>query len=213
MADHVGESIYWDCVKPTAKEGPKSPNCRNDTYQNSNTEVNMFTAKHNAMANRPRFRVFAAGALVLLWVMSLMPSVSLGDDNLLSPSADYSPQEVVRIVIEALGSNGDSEQDAGIATVFRFASPGNRANTGPLPRFGSMIKRGFSDMLDHLGSRYDEMEITGDIAVQAVWLLQPSGKEVGYAFQLGRQSEGTYSGMWMTDAVMPLGSRQGGTRI
>lgn len=151
--------------------------------------------------------------LSLLFIALVARSASANEDNLLHPGTDITPQQVVRIVIDALGTNGQSDQDAGIATVYRFASPGNRANTGPLSRFTTMIKRGFSDMLDHQGSRFDEMEITGDIAVQAVWLLQPSGEEVGYAFQLGLQSSGEYAGMWMTDAVMPLGSRKEGTRI
>ncbi|MBX2879549.1 MAG: hypothetical protein KTR32_06430, partial [Granulosicoccus sp.] len=63
------------------------------------------------------------------------------------------------------------------------------------------------------GSTYDPMEIEGDIAVQAVWLMTASGKEVGYAFQLGKQQDGDYRDMWMTDAVLPLGNRDPGTRI
>lgn len=77
-----------------------------------------------------------------------------------------------------------------------------------------MIKRGFPDMLNHAGARYDAMEVTGETAVQAVWLFTDSGAEIGYAFQLGLQSSGEYQGMWMTDAVVPLGKGPGsGTRI
>lgn len=142
-----------------------------------------------------------------------LSSISRADTGDLSPDPDYSPQQVVRIVIDSLRSN-DQSDDAGIATVFRFASPGNRANTGPLSRFTSMIKRGFPDMLNHTGSRYDDMEVNDDTAVQAVWLTTSSGVEVGYAFQLGLQRAGEYDGMWMTDAVIPLGeSQQSGTRI
>ena len=69
-------------------------------------------------------------------------------------------------------------------------------------------------MLNHAGARYDPMEIAGETAVQAVWLMQDSGKEVGYAFKLSRQAAGDYQGMWMTDAVVPLGpSENSGTRI
>lgn len=120
-----------------------------------------------------------------------------------TPDAKYSPQEVVQIVIDSLQQNDAG--DAGIATVFRFASPGNKASTGPLERFTQMIKRGFPDMLNHAGVRYDPMEITDKTAVQAVWLRGVDGTEVGYAFQLGKQSGGTLDGAWMTDAVIPLG--------
>ncbi|MBX2881743.1 MAG: DUF4864 domain-containing protein, partial [Granulosicoccus sp.] len=135
------------------------------------------------------------GFLLLACIFS--NSTSRADEHTtLTPSASFTPQEVVQIVIEALGNNEAWGQDAGIATVYRFASPGNRASTGPLPRFTHMIKRGFSDMLDHEGSTYDPMEIEGDIAVQAVWLMTASGKEVGYAFQLGKQQDGDYRDMW-----------------
>jgi hypothetical protein len=135
------------------------------------------------------------------------------NDEFLTPSTQFTPQQVVKIVVDALGSNGATESDAGIATVYRFASPGNRSNTGPLPRFTSMIKRGFPEMLDHAGSRYDAMEVTGNTAVQAVWLTTLSGHEVGYAFQVGKQTSGQYKDMWMTEAVIPLGSRNKGTGI
>ena len=130
------------------------------------------------------------------------------------PNTDYSPEQVVRIVIDALKTNSAANDDDGIATVFQFASPGNRSSTGPLPRFTQMIKRGFPDMLNHSEARYDPMQITDNTAVQAVWLLTPSGEEVGYAFQLGKQKTGNYAGMWMTEAVMPLGrGNRGGIRI
>lgn len=173
----------------------------------------MNQAQSNSSASIRQFPRFTATALLAL-LLCLAQTARTAEGDPLSPATDYSPQEVVRIVIEALGNNGTLGADEGIATVFRFASPGNRANTGPLERFTTMIKRGFSDMLDHEGSRYDEMEISGNTAVQAVWLLTASGEEVGYAFQLGKQPDGTFADMWMTEAVMPLGKRgSAGTRI
>ena len=151
--------------------------------------------------------------LVACAVLLLSPTLK-ADTTELAPSSDYRPQEVVQIVINALQENSPALEDSGIATVFRFASPGNRALTGPLPRFTRMIKRGYPDMLNHAGARYDAMEITDDTAVQAVWLMQASGKELGYAFQLSRQAGGAYEGMWMTDTVLPLGpGERSGTRI
>ncbi|NND89664.1 MAG: DUF4864 domain-containing protein [Granulosicoccus sp.] len=126
----------------------------------------------------------------------------------IAPHASLTPQQVVRIVIDSLKFN-DESNDAGIATVFRFASPGNKAATGPLPRFTQMIKRGFPDMLNHAGARFEPMQIDGLTALQVVWLLKPSGQEVGYAFQLGKQTEGNFQGVWMTEAVAPLGAGSG----
>lgn len=129
------------------------------------------------------------------------------------PDKRLQPQDVVVIVVDSL-QNNDEADDQGIATVFAFASPRNRVNTGPLARFTEMIKRGFPDMLNHEGARYDPLKVSGDKAVQAVWLLTSTGAEVGYIFQLGKQQSGTYKDMWMTEAVVPLGeSSRSGTRI
>ncbi len=130
------------------------------------------------------------------------------------PSAEHAPDEVVRIVVAALQENDASADDAGIATVFAFASPGNRAATGPLTRFEMMIKRGYADMLSFRESRFGEMQREQDIAMQVVWLMQPDGRETGYVFQLGKQDGGEYDGMWLTDAVYPIGEGpRSGTRI
>ena len=154
-------------------------------------------------------------AALALSLVLLLPGATARADGLDAvPSTEHTPEEVVRIVVGALRVNESVEDDEGIATVFRFASPGNQASTGPLARFTTMIKRGFADMLGHVGSRYDEMRVVEDKALQAVWLTTPSGSEVGYAFQLGRQSGGEFDGMWMTEAVLPLGEgERSGTRI
>ena len=48
------------------------------------------------------------------------------------PSPEWTPAEVIRMQVEALQNNDTPSPDTGIATAFRFASPGNRAATGPL---------------------------------------------------------------------------------
>ena len=151
-------------------------------------------------------------SMTLLLAGLLIAKSSFSDQTALKPSTDLSPQQVINIVVESLQNN--ASDDAGIATVYRFASPGNKANTGPLARFTYMIKRGFSDMLNHVGVRYDDMEMTGDVAVQAVWLQTVTGAEYGYAFQLRKQKGGETDGMWMTEGVIPLGqSAQSGIGI
>ncbi len=142
--------------------------------------------------------------MLLVSVALALPASLLADGDP-RPSKAYSPQEVVAIVVDALQQNPRTENDAGIRTVFAFASPGNRAFTGPLERFTTMIKGGFSDMLGFRASRFEPMKQEGSRAVQVVWLAQDSGKEVGYAFQLAQQEGGEHDGMWMTEAVVPLG--------
>jgi len=143
------------------------------------------------------------------FIFLFMPiSMALADTQKIQPNTELTPAEVVQIVIEALKTNDSSKNDAGIATVFEFASPGNKTVTGPLERFTTMIKGGFSNMLNHVDSDFDEMEIDGNTALQVVWLTTLTGAEVGYVFQLGKQSGGKHNDMWMTESVWPIAARK-----
>ena len=120
------------------------------------------------------------------------------------PSPDLSPEAVVRIQVEALQANDEPHDDAGIATAFRFASPGNRAATGPLARFSAMVHGpAYRDLLGSERATYGPMVFEGDEAAQAVTLVHADGRRALYVFALSRQRGGPYDGCWMTDAVVP----------
>jgi hypothetical protein len=146
--------------------------------------------------------VFIVAAMFLL-----LPKIALSGELNVVPNETYTPQQVITIVLDSMQKN--AADDEGIATVFRFASPDNKLVTGPLPRFTQMIKRGFPDMLNHISARLEDIDIAGDIAVQSVWLQTQSGTEFGYEFRLSIQRGGKHDGMWMTDAVMPIGKNTG----
>lgn len=124
------------------------------------------------------------------------------------PAVNLKPEEVVRIVIDALSHNDTPYADAGIATAFNFASPANKANTGPLKRFVTMVNNGYGLMLNHLSSEFSEVVYKDFSAYQVVKLIAYNGAEVVYAFGLSQQQEGEYEGMWMTDAVWEISSQQ-----
>ena len=88
------------------------------------------------------------------------------------PELDLAPEEVVSIVVRALANNDDPYPDAGIETTFKFASPQNRANTGPLERFRLMIKAfPYGDMVNHRHSDISEVVYAGDKAYLLVKLI------------------------------------------
>ncbi len=127
------------------------------------------------------------------------------DPVLPTPNVEYAPEDVVRIVIEALSHNDEPFADAGIETTFGFASPANKVNTGPLGRFVSMVKgHPYGIMVDHVESEFSEVRYLNGSAVQLVYLLGRDGRGVVFAFRLSRQGEGPYKDMWMTDAVWPV---------
>jgi len=129
------------------------------------------------------------------------------------PESGLKPSDVVKIVIDALRINDPQAGDEGIATVWRFAAPSNKAFTGPLPRFTQMLKEGFADMLNHVDSEFGPIIIEDDLAMQPVWLITPSGDESGYVFHIRKQVDGEYAGLWMTEAVFPIAPRGSGTTI
>ena len=117
----------------------------------------------------------------------------------LVPRPELTPEEVIRIQLEALRHN--DERDRGIAVAFRFASPANRAHTGPLPRFIRMIEQGpYALMLTFRDASFGAVELSGASARQRV-TLTGTHSLVSYWFYLSRQSQEPCVDCWMTDAV------------
>ena len=123
------------------------------------------------------------------------------------PGVDLLPQDVVRIVVNALANNDQPYADAGIATTFAFASPANKVNTGPLDKFTQMVKNNvYGIMINHVESDFSKVVHDGNDAFQLVQLRGKSGTEIVFAFRLSKQLDGEFEGMWMTDAVWLVSS-------
>lgn len=156
---------------------------------------------------RVRCTIMAALAMFSLLAAPLQAALSSkpADTVIAQPRVDLAPEDVVGIVINALASNDQPYADAGIATTFAFASPGNKANTGPLEKFTRMVKsHPYAVMVNHVAHDFSEVVRVGDDAYQLVALTGLDGSEVVFAFRLSRQLDGEFEGMWMTDAVWPV---------
>ncbi|MEJ7638856.1 MAG: DUF4864 domain-containing protein, partial [Singulisphaera sp.] len=117
-----------------------------------------------------------------------------------APKPEHSPQEVVRIVLDALKKNDTPREDAGIETTFRFASAANKKVTGPLERFKTLVKNPrYRPMLNHKSARLGISLVDGNTATQRVTIIDADGKEAVYEFALSKDAE---TGCWMTDAVV-----------
>ena len=154
---------------------------------------------------------------LLLWLFAAEPAPTahamtlpqngqahpVASDSLPQPSPRYTPAEVVRLQVEALADNDEPSEDAGIRTAFNFASPANKAATGPIERFIPLVKNPlYRPMLNHAEAVYGEVEQSGDEAQQPVVLTTPEGERVGYVFSLSKQQGGSHDGCWMTDGVV-----------
>lgn len=117
-----------------------------------------------------------------------------------TPSPALSPEQVVRLQLESLQHNDESNQ--GIAAAFNFASPDNKRNTGPLARFVKMLKTPpYNAMLNHRSIEFDPIEISGDRATQRIKLTGADGQSTVYIFMLSKQTQAPYQNCWMTDGV------------
>ena len=158
-----------------------------------------------------RFKFAPRMLLILAWLCAAPLHAALSnspDEGVLpQPRVDLLPQDVVRIVIDALADNDRPFTDAGIATTFAFASPANKVNTGPLPKFTEMIRTPtYGIMIDHVAHEFSEVVLMGDKAYQMVKINGSNGAEVIFAFRLSQQLGGEFDGIWMTDAVWPVAS-------
>ena len=70
--------------------------------------------------------------------------------DVLKPSVNIDPKQVVVIQLNALMKNDSPYKDRGIEQTWEFAHPNNQRMTGPLDRFKRMLKgASYSMLIDH----------------------------------------------------------------
>jgi hypothetical protein len=142
----------------------------------------------------------------ILFASLLLPGAAgLAQIAELTPSPEITPQEVVQYQVSSLQHNDEPHVNAGIERTYRFASPSNKSQTGPLGRFALMVKSpAYSPMVDNLASSIVGSRIDGDRAKIAIKVTPEKGAPFIYLFVLTRQHGGEFNDCWMTDAVLPI---------
>jgi len=129
--------------------------------------------------------------------------------ELLKPTPEINPQEVVKIQLSSLMNNNEPYLNAGIEQTWEFAHPSNRAFTGPIQRFTQMMYApSYAVMLDHKKHDIIEVKLDKNIAYFFIELTSTDGKIFGFKWTLEKvKEEGGFKDCWMTTAVstpMPL---------
>ena len=137
---------------------------------------------------------------IVLLILLFFSKTSFAD-NLVKPSPDINPIDVVEVQLFALQSNDES--DFGIRQTWEFAHPRNKMATGPLPRFTSMIKTpAYSILLNNLKFETKEIFNDGKTAGIAVRIEAKDNKAYTYMWTLEKiTEEGPLNGNWMTSGV------------
>ena len=131
--------------------------------------------------------------IIVLLILLFFSKISFAD-NLVKPSPDIDPIDVVEVQLFALQSN--DETDFGIRQTWEFAHPRNKMATGPLPRFTSMIKTpAYSILLNNL--KFETKEIFND------------GKTAGIAVRIEAKDNKAYTYMWTLEKIIEEGPLNG----
>lgn len=140
--------------------------------------------------------------LVFLFILPFQVWASYDIENAY-PEPELKPNDVVKLQLLAMQQNDDS--DFGIEVTFRFASPSNKIQTGPLKRFIRLVRNpSYRPLLNHINATFLELNIEEDFAVQDVIITTSNGERIGYRFRLSIQKGTLYPGCWMTDSVIPF---------
>ena len=129
--------------------------------------------------------------------------------ELLKPTPEINPEEVVKIQLSSLMNNNEPYLNAGIEQTWEFAHPSNRAFTGPIQRFTQMMYApSYAVMLNHKKHDIIEVKLDKNIAYFFIELTSTDGKIFGFKWTLEKvKEEGGFKDCWMTTAVstpMPL---------
>ena len=144
-----------------------------------------------------------------LVIFSILLSSSTAE--ILKPSSNIKPSEVVKIQLNGLQKNDLDFKDSGIEQTWNFAHPNNKKVTGPLPNFKRMIKGDtYQMMLDHLSHTITELGSSDNWAQFEVIILDKNKIYHKFNWQVEKYSlDGSLKDCWLTTMVsnpIPLGS-------
>jgi hypothetical protein len=144
-----------------------------------------------------------------LIIFSILLSSSTAE--ILKPSSNIKPSEVVKIQLNGLQKNDLDFKDSGIEQTWNFAHPNNKKVTGPLPNFKRMIKGDtYQMMLDHLSHTITELGRNDNWVQFEVIILDKNKIYHKFNWQVEKYSlDGSLKDCWLTTMVsnpIPLGS-------
>tara|TARA_B100000963_G_scaffold41389_1_gene30740 strand:+ start:1035 stop:1508 length:474 start_codon:yes stop_codon:yes gene_type:complete len=137
--------------------------------------------------------------------------ISSSKADLIKPSKDIKPAEVIKIQLNGLQKNDDDYKDSGIEQTWNFAHPSNKKNTGPLLNFKTMIKgRSYQMLLNHVSHTVTEIGSGDKWAQFEVVILDKEKIYHKFNWQVEKYTdEGPLKDCWLTTMVsspIPLGS-------
>ena len=159
------------------------------------------------MLNKQLINCKFISKIVLLFFLIFSSSFA----DIIRPSANIEPNQVVKIQLSALMKNDLPIKDNGIIQTWEFAHPDNQKVTGPIERFKNMLKtESYSMLLNHTTHEVLEVYKSDKVATFQVTVLDKEKKYYKFKWQVEKYIiEGSLKDCWLTTAVsqpIPLGS-------
>ena len=141
----------------------------------------------------------------------LLITISITKAEILKPSSNINPKEVVKIQLTGLQKNDFKFKDSGIEQTWNFAHPNNKKVTGPLGNFKRMLKGdSYQMMINHLSHTITQLGSSDKWAQFEVIILDKSKIYHKFNWQVEKYTEdGELKDCWLTTMVsnpIPLGS-------
>ncbi len=129
--------------------------------------------------------------------------ISVSKADLIKPSKDILPSDVVKIQLTGLQNNDSNYIDRGIEQTWNFAHPNNKKATGPLNNFKRMIKgKSYQMMINHLSHTITMLESSDKWAQFEVIILDKNKIYHKFNWQVEKfTSEGDLKDCWLTTMV------------
>lgn len=149
--------------------------------------------------------------LIFKVLVLLLITISISKAEILKPSSDINPKEVVKIQLTGLQKNDLNFKDSGIEQTWNFAHPNNKKVTGPLGNFKRMLKgNSYEMMINHLSHTITQLGSSEKWAQFEVVILDKNKIYHKFNWQVEKYTEeGELKDCWLTSMVsnpIPLGS-------
>tara|TARA_B100001093_G_C26699621_1_gene958466 strand:+ start:689 stop:1144 length:456 start_codon:yes stop_codon:yes gene_type:complete len=145
---------------------------------------------------------------ILFFFIIVLHSNNLNAE-LIKPSKNLDPYDVVKIQLEALKDNGDN--DEGIRQTWFFAHPDNKKVTGPYERFRVMINgQQYKYLINHSSHKIKLITNSPNTFIYRIEILSKNKKLFIYEWHVQKGTNKNCKDCWFTSAVS-LPTDQGNT--
>ena len=128
---------------------------------------------------------------------------NISNADLIKPSSNLKPFDVLTILLNSLKNNNNPYKDAGIEQTWEFAHPNNKKYTGPLEKFKILLNSdSYKMLLNHIDHNIIEVKTTDSNAAYEVTILGEEKNYYKFKWVVEKyEIDGPLKDCWLTTAV------------